>query len=91
MMRRVYSFLHNISNKRVEMRREALFFTAFFLSAAVIWLIFAALLLARSSSGLYSYHLAARYVPEMVRSALLSVPLAVTGGVVLDLHLRENS
>lgn len=86
-----YSLLHSISQKYVKMRREALVFTIFFLSASAVWLLLAALMQAAADRGMYDYATAVLYVPEMVRSALLSVPLAVAGGIVLDLHLRQNS
>ena len=75
-------------HKAVEMRREALFFTVFFLTAAVIWLLAAVLLLLAAKSGACDYCLAVRYLPAMLRSSLLSVPLAVCGGLIFDLHLR---
>ncbi len=90
-MRRLYSLLHKIAYKRVELRREALFFTVFFLSAAVIWLIAAACLVIAGKHGMCEYLLIQRYLPLMARSALLSVPLAVAGGLILDLQLRDNS
>lgn len=73
------------------MRREALVFTVFFLSAAALWLIAAAAVIAASRAGLCDYILAVRYAPKMASSALLSVPLSVIGGIILDLHLRGNT
>ena len=87
----IYSLLHNICNFSVRMRREALNFTRFFLTAAAAWIVLAALMQAAADRGFYDYVTAALYVPEMVRSALISVPLAVAAGIVLDLHLRQNS
>lgn len=88
MIKRIYSLLHIFLHKRVEMRREALFFTVFFLSAAVVWLIVAAVIVITARHGIVDYHTVARYIPDMVRSALLAVPLAVIGGIVFDLYLR---
>lgn len=83
-----YSLLHIISHKRVEMRREALVFTVFFLTVAAVWLILAAYLCLAASSEPRLFPLAVRYAPQMARSALLSVPLAVAGGLIIDLTLR---
>lgn len=91
MIRRFYSLLHNAANKKVEMRREALYFTVFFLTAASAWLLIAAALFIAARHGLCDYQLVVRYIPEMVRSALISVPISVVGGLIFDLHLRENS
>lgn len=91
MKTKFYSFLHIFSGKHVELRREALFFTVFFLSAAALWLLLAAALIARSSDDLQMLAFAVRYVPFMVRSASLSVPLSVAGGLIIDLSVRENS
>ncbi len=73
------------------MRREALFFTVFFLTAAAAWLTAAALLLVAARRGACDYFLAVRYAPAMARAALVSVPLAVGGGLIFDLYLRGGS
>ena len=72
------------------MRREALFFTVFFLSAAALWLMIAAAVVIAARCGILDYHAAARYIPDMVRSALLAVPLSVIGGIIFDLNLRGD-
>lgn len=86
-----YSLLHNFFGKHVEIHREGLFFTVFFLSASAIWLILAAVFAASAADDLRLLALAVRYVPEMARSAALAVPLSVAGGLIIDLSVRENS
>ena len=86
---RLYTLLHNFLHNHVEMRREALHFTVFFLSASALWLIVAALYFAAANVGVCEYLLAIRYIPEMTRSALISVPLAVGGRLIIDLDLRR--
>ena len=72
----IYPYIHKIMHIGVRAR----IFIAFFLTAALLWLILAAVV----ANGLYDYHRAATLVPEMVRSAVFSIPLSVAAGLVVD-------
>lgn len=73
----IYPYIHKIMH--IGMR--ARIFIAFFLTAALFWLILAAV----AAHGLFDYHRAAALVPEMIRSAVFSVPLSVAAGLIVDL------
>ncbi len=73
------------------MRREARFFTLFFVAASAVWLIMAYSVLAAADAGMCGLSFAALYVPEMARAARLSAVLAFAGGLIFDLQLRETA
>ena len=72
----IYPYIHKI----MHIGTRARIFIAFFLTAALFWLILAAVV----AHGLYDYHRAAALVPEMIRSAVFSVPLSVAAGLIVD-------
>ena len=78
-------------HKQPKMHRESLFFMLFFLTAALLWIMLSLLMLIAAENGLYDYHLAVRYVPEMINSALFSVPLSLLCGVIYEINLRQET
>lgn len=76
----MFSFIYPYIHKIMHIGARARIFIAFFLTAALLWLILAAVV----AHGLYDYHRAAALVPEMVRSAVFSIPLSVAAGLIID-------
>ena len=72
----IYPYIHRIMN----ISKRARVFITFFLLAALLWLILAAVV----AGGLFDYHRAAMIVPEMIRSAAFSVPLSIAAGLIID-------
>ena len=83
----IYPYIHKIMN----INRHALGFSMFFLLTALWWLILAALTSLAADAGIYDYYRAAMIVPEMVRSAAFSIPLALVSGLIIDSQLENNS
>ena len=77
-----YSFIHNFRISRLHPR--ALSFSLFFIASALYWLILASLTSAAAKRGVYDFYAASVIVPEMIRSAAFSVPLAVISGLIID-------
>ena len=78
--RQLFSFIYPYIHKIMHIGARARIFIVFFLTAALLWLILAAVV----ANGLYDYHRAAALVPEMIRSAVFSIPLSVAAGLIID-------